>query len=80
MKLQESLSQSERTSSTEEVSQTIPEEDESQQQVEKNTQDKEKSEDSDNNSLPDSPVIENKSLPPTENNVFREVTVTGGGE
>ncbi|KAJ3654516.1 hypothetical protein Zmor_013700 [Zophobas morio] len=80
IKLHESISQSERTSSTEEVSQTIPEEEEDPT-IEKNTQE-EKSEnhkeDSDT-SLPDSPVLENKALP-TENNIFREVTVTGGGE
>ena len=78
--MHESISQSERTSSTEEVSQTIPEEEEDPT-IEKNTQE-EKSEnhkeDSDT-SLPDSPVLENKALP-TENNIFREVTVTGGGE
>ncbi|XP_008194318.1 5'-AMP-activated protein kinase subunit gamma-2 isoform X3 [Tribolium castaneum] len=81
IKLQETISQSERTSSTEEVSQTIPEEEEDPT-VEKNTQE-EKSEnhkDDSDTSLPDSPVIESTTSLPSENSMFREVTVTGGGE
>jgi 5'-AMP-activated protein kinase regulatory gamma subunit len=80
IRLQESISQSERTSSAEEVSQTIPEEEEDPT-VEKNTQDdkSENHKDDSDTSLPDSPVIESNPLP-NENNMFREVTVTGGGE
>lgn len=80
MKLHEPISQSERTSSTEEVSQTILEEEEDPT-AEKNTLE-EKSEnhkDDSDSSLPDSPIIENTTLS-TENSMFREVTVTGGGE
>ncbi|XP_068905121.1 5'-AMP-activated protein kinase subunit gamma-2 isoform X3 [Tenebrio molitor] len=80
IRLQESISQSERTSSAEEVSQTIPEEEEDPT-VEKNTQDdkSENHKDDSDTSLPDSPVIESNPLP-NENTMFREVTVTGGGE
>lgn len=80
IRLQESISQSERTSSAEEVSQTIPEEEEDPT-VEKNTQDdkSENHKDDSDTSLPDSPVIESNPLP-NENSMFREVTVTGGGE
>lgn len=66
-------SQSEIHSSTEEISQTIPEEEEdTTTTVDKNTQN-----DSDS-SIPDSPMIEAKL--PNESNLFREVVVTGGGE
>lgn len=74
--------------SSEEVSQTIPEEEE--QETENTREKKEETEAvatdesveperRSSDSLPDSPSIEAVSLP-TDNSLFREVTVRGGGE
>lgn len=72
------LQTSSRTSSTEEVSETIPEEEEhaAEEELKAVTPEDNDKGDSDN-SLPDSPVLETSSLP-DKNPIFREVTVTGG--
>ncbi|XP_066251285.1 uncharacterized protein SNF4Agamma isoform X1 [Euwallacea similis] len=82
-KMPEKFTVSSRTSSNEEVSQTIPEEEEH----EDGTKHVEKSPHIDPEDSPESTPIETPSIGkdientlPAENAIFREVTVTGGGE
>ncbi|XP_049822552.1 5'-AMP-activated protein kinase subunit gamma-2 isoform X2 [Aethina tumida] len=81
LELQKSLSVSGRTSSNEDISQAIPEEEEHvEEDAQKNARDDDDAkEDKDESemSMPDSPVMQNNSLP-VDNAMFREVTVTGG--
>lgn len=80
------LKTSSRASSTEEVSETIPEEEEHAEQATAAEEDEEikavTPEDNDkgdsDSSLPDSPVLEASGGLPDKSPIFREVAVTGG--
>jgi len=88
-KIQEKIAASSRTSSNEEVSQTIPEEEEHEEtgknaetsDITSSTEEPQKIESADSSPVetPDITSDIEKSLP-AENAIFREVTVTGGGE
>lgn len=77
MQEKEKSSEPIRTSSTEEVSEPIPEEEE--QHGEEDPDDKPKTPEKNNSdpSLPSTPVLESNSLQ-SDGTMFREVTVTGG--
>lgn len=87
-KIQEKIANSSRTSSNEEVSQTIPEEEEQEEtkNAEKSSEITDSSEEPPQTETDDSPLTTpiigsdiEKGLP-AETTIFREVTVTGGGE